>query len=78
VTDGRVLPNHGFDGGGKTLGCRAVMGDDLSPQKARILLVLLLQNGVQGQKAILRNKRNAGWLRINGGKGKPAPTGLAL
>jgi L-asparaginase len=28
------------------------MGDDLSPQKARILLMLLLQNGVQGQKAI--------------------------
>jgi L-asparaginase len=28
----------------------AVMGDDLSPQKARILLMLLLQNGVEGQK----------------------------
>jgi L-asparaginase len=28
----------------------AVMGDDLSPQKARILLMLLLQGGVQGPK----------------------------
>jgi L-asparaginase len=27
-----------------------VMGDDLSPQKARILLMLLLQDGVAGQK----------------------------
>jgi L-asparaginase len=26
------------------------MADDLSSQKARILLMLLLQNGVQGQK----------------------------
>jgi len=28
----------------------AVMADDLSPQKARILLMLLLQEGVTGQK----------------------------
>jgi L-asparaginase/Glu-tRNA(Gln) amidotransferase subunit D len=26
------------------------MGDDLSPQKARILLMLLLQNATNGQK----------------------------
>jgi len=28
----------------------AVMGNDLSPQKARILLMLLLQSGVTGQQ----------------------------
>ena len=51
VPNGRVLPNYGYEGGGKVLAdAGAVMGDDLSPQKARILLILLLQNGVQGQK----------------------------
>ena len=51
VPNGRVLPNYGWEGGGKTLvQAGAVMGDDLSPQKARILLMLLLQNGVSGQK----------------------------
>jgi len=51
VPNGRVLPNYGWEGGGKTLvDAGAVMGDDLSPQKARILLMLLLQNGVKGQK----------------------------
>jgi L-asparaginase len=46
-----VLPIYGFEGGGKTLtDAGAVMGDDLPPQKARILLMLLLQTGVQGQK----------------------------
>src|SRR5215831_15158811 len=51
VPNGRVLPNYGFEGGGKTLvEAGAAMGDDLSPQKARILLMLLLQNGVTGQK----------------------------
>lgn len=51
VPNGRVLPNYGWEGGGKTLvDAGAVMGDDLSPQKARILLMLLLQNGVHGQK----------------------------
>jgi L-asparaginase len=51
VPNGRVLPNYGFEGGGKTLvEAGAVMGDDLSAQKARILLMLLLQNGVTGQK----------------------------
>jgi L-asparaginase len=51
VPNGRVLPNYGFEGGGKTLAdAGAVMGDDLPSQKARILLMLLLQNGVQGQK----------------------------
>lgn len=51
VPNGRVLPNYGFEGGGKTLvDAGAVMGDDLSPQKARILLMLLLQDGVKEQK----------------------------
>lgn len=51
VPNGRVLPNYGFEGGGKTLvDAGAVMGDDLSAQKARILLMLLLQDGVSGQK----------------------------
>jgi L-asparaginase len=44
VPTGRVLPVYGFQGGGKTtkdLG--AIFADDLSPQKARILLMLALQ-----------------------------------
>ena len=49
VHNGRVLPNYGFEGGGKTLfDAGAVMADDLSPQKARILL-MLLQSGVSSQ-----------------------------
>jgi L-asparaginase len=44
VYNGRVLPNYGFQGGGKTLlEAGAVFGDNLSPQKARILLMLALQ-----------------------------------
>ena len=46
VPEGRVLPSYGFEGGGKTLAdAGAVMAGDLSPQKARILLMLLLQDG---------------------------------
>jgi L-asparaginase len=44
VPNGRVLPVYGFQGGGKTtkdLG--AIFADDLSPEKARILLMLALQ-----------------------------------
>lgn len=53
VPNGRVLPHYGWDGGGKTLvEAGAVMADDLSPQKARILLMLLVQSGVQGQTAL--------------------------
>jgi len=53
VPNGRVLPNYGWEGGGKTLvEAGAVMADDLSPQKARILLMLLLQHGVSGQQDI--------------------------
>jgi L-asparaginase len=51
VPNGRVLPNYGWEGGGKTLvDAGAVLGDDLSSRKARILLMLLLQRGVTGQK----------------------------
>ncbi|MFT5644004.1 MAG: L-asparaginase [Janthinobacterium sp.] len=50
VHSGRVLPNYGFAGGGKTLyDAGAVMADDLKPAKARILLMLLLQSGVASQ-----------------------------
>ncbi|MEJ8848306.1 asparaginase [Variovorax rhizosphaerae] len=44
VPNGRVRPIYGFTGGGKTLqDAGAVFADDLSPQKARILLMLALQ-----------------------------------
>jgi len=44
VWNGRVLPNYGWEGGGKTLQqAGAIFGDNLSPQKARILLMLALQ-----------------------------------
>jgi L-asparaginase/Glu-tRNA(Gln) amidotransferase subunit D len=53
VPNGRVLPNYGWEGGGKTLvHAGAVMADDLSARKARILLMLLLQNGVNDQKGL--------------------------
>lgn len=44
VQRGRVRPIYGFVGGGKTLkDAGAIFADDLSPQKARILLMLALQ-----------------------------------
>ncbi|MDD2542328.1 MAG: asparaginase [Desulfuromonadaceae bacterium] len=44
VPNGRVLPVYGFKGGGKTLkDAGAVMADNLQPQKARILAMLVLQ-----------------------------------
>lgn len=50
VYNGRVLPNYGFVGGGKTTSdAGAIMGDDLTPAKARILLMLLLQSGVSSK-----------------------------
>ncbi|MGV3654825.1 MAG: asparaginase [Noviherbaspirillum sp.] len=53
VHNGRVLPHYGYAGGGKTsFDAGAVMADDLKPAKARILLMLLLQNGVTGQAAL--------------------------
>jgi L-asparaginase len=54
VWTGRVLPNYGFKGGGKTLLEEgAVFADNLSPQKARILLLLALHAGVN-QKELQR------------------------
>ncbi|MCP1575141.1 asparaginase [Herbaspirillum rubrisubalbicans] len=45
VANGRVLPSYGFDGGGATLkAAGAIFADDLSAQKARILLMLGLQS----------------------------------
>jgi len=45
VPNGRVLPVYGTVGGGKTLkDAGAVFADNLSPQKARILLMLALQS----------------------------------
>ncbi len=47
VHNGRVRPIYGFVGGGKTLlEAGAVFADNLSPQKARILLMLALQTSV--------------------------------
>ena len=53
VPNGRVLPVYGYEGGGKSLHkAGAHFADHLSPQKARILLMLMLQensedNGVE-------------------------------
>lgn len=45
VPNGRVLPIYGFEGGGKTLlAAGSVFADNLSAQKARILLMLVLQS----------------------------------
>ena len=44
VPNGRVQPIYGFEGGGKDLiEAGAIFANDLSPQKARILLMLALQ-----------------------------------
>jgi L-asparaginase len=51
VWTGRVLPNYGFEGGGKTLQqAGAIFADNLSPQKARILLMLALQTTSTAQE----------------------------
>jgi L-asparaginase len=48
-----VLPVYGFQGGGKTLkDAGAIFADDLPPQKARLLLMLLIQAGVRDPQAI--------------------------
>jgi L-asparaginase len=44
VPNGRVRPVYGFAGGGSTLkAAGAVFADNLSPHKARILLMLAMQ-----------------------------------
>ncbi len=46
VPNGRTIPLYGFPGGGKTtFDAGAVMAGDLSPQKARLLLMLMLHQG---------------------------------
>ena len=46
VPNGRTMPVYGFVGGGKTtFDAGAVMSGDLSPQKSRLLLMLMLQQG---------------------------------
>lgn len=46
VHNGRTMPLYGFPGGGKTtFDAGAVMAGDLSPQKARLLLMLSLHQG---------------------------------
>ncbi len=53
VPNGRTMPVYGFVGGGKTsVEAGAVMSGDLSPQKARLLLMLLLHRGVRTQAAL--------------------------
>lgn len=53
VPNGRTMPVYGFPGGGKTtFDAGAVMAGDLSPQKARLLLMLLLHQGVRGKDAL--------------------------
>lgn len=50
VPNGRTMPVYGFQGGGKTtFEAGAVMAGDLSPQKARLLLMLLLHSGLRGK-----------------------------
>ena len=51
VPNGRVLPIYGFQGGGKTLQeAGAIFSDNLSPQKARILLMLALQTTSEAEE----------------------------
>jgi L-asparaginase len=53
VPNGRTMPVYGFEGGGKTtFDAGAVMAGDLNPQKAKILLTLLLHNGVKDGSAL--------------------------
>ena len=49
--NGRVQPHYGYPGGGKTLqDAGAVFADDLSPQKARLLLMLAMQTSKDKNK----------------------------
>lgn len=53
VPNGRTMPVYGFVGGGKTtVEAGAVMAGDLSPQKARLLLILLLHRGVTSTREL--------------------------
>jgi L-asparaginase len=51
VPNGRVMPVYGFKGGGKTLKeAGAIFADNLSHQKARILLMLALQTTSEAEE----------------------------
>lgn len=51
VPNGRVLPMYGFEGGGLTLkNSGSVFADNLSPQKARILLMLGLHKNMNSEQ----------------------------
>ena len=51
VPNGRVQPAYGFEGGGSTLkAAGAVFADDLSPQKARVVLMLAMQTTGDAQE----------------------------
>ncbi|MDR1934600.1 MAG: asparaginase [Candidatus Accumulibacter sp.] len=53
VPNGRTMPVYGFEGGGKTtFDAGAIMAGDLNPQKAKILLTLLLHNGIRDCAAL--------------------------
>ena len=55
VPQGRTRPLYGFEGGGKTsFEAGAVMADDLSAAKAKVLLTLLLQHGPVARETLLR------------------------
>ena len=50
VPNGRVFPLYGYPGGGRSLAeAGAVYADNLSPQHARVLLMLGLQHGLDGE-----------------------------
>lgn len=50
VPNGRTMPVYGFQGGGKTtFDAGAVMAGDLNPQKARLLLMLMMHQGKQSK-----------------------------
>jgi L-asparaginase len=52
VPNSRVLPVYGFKGGGKTLKeTGAIFADNLSPQKARILLMVALQTTAKPERS---------------------------
>lgn len=53
VPNGRTLPVYWFDGGGKTtFDAGAIMAGGRSPQKARILLMLAIQDGKTSTEAL--------------------------
>lgn len=52
VPNSRVLPVYEFKGGGKTLKeTGAIFADNLSPQKARILLMVALQTTAKPERS---------------------------